>query len=51
MIVVSIKAITNQIKNSFVVSSFIYVMRVGIIALGVALGIGLLFGLLLKHLF
>jgi len=26
-------------------------MRVGIIALGVALGIGLLFGLLLKHLF
>jgi len=26
-------------------------MRVGLIVLGVALGIGLLFGLLLKHLF
>jgi len=36
---------------TLVVSSFIYTMRVGIIALGVALGIGLLFGLLLKHLF
>jgi hypothetical protein len=46
-----IKAITNQIKNSFVVSSFIYVMRVGLIVIAVALGIGLLFGLLLKHLF
>ena len=41
----------SYLENSFVVSSFIYIMRVGIIALGVALGIGLLFGLLLKHLF
>jgi len=42
--------ITNQFENSFVVSSFIYTMSVMIIV-GVALGIGLLFGLLLKFLF